>query len=124
MNKTELILGAAVTRIARRPHSPSPSPPLAQRNALPAMAHTFMHRTNALLTFAGTVLAGMCVLATLTGERDRRRQRGKDTERACGGALFPLFFCAHSWGEFFFLPHCFFSSRPRAAPSCRRSMTV
>jgi|AntAceMinimDraft_5_1070358.scaffolds.fasta_scaffold10378_2 hypothetical protein len=31
------------------------------------MAHTFMHRVNSLFTFAGTVLAGMCVLATLTG---------------------------------------------------------
>mmetsp|Transcript_47075 Transcript_47075/g.75361 ORF Transcript_47075/g.75361 Transcript_47075/m.75361 type:complete len:194 (-) Transcript_47075:516-1097(-) len=32
------------------------------------MAHTFMHRVNSLFTFAGTVLAGMCVLATLTDQ--------------------------------------------------------
>ena len=35
------------------------------------MAHTFMHRANSLLTFAGTVLAGMCLLATIIGEGRR-----------------------------------------------------
>ena len=54
---------------------PSPSPRAAAA-APPAAMHTFLNRTNALLTFATSTLACLCALAAVTGNEDARAPKG------------------------------------------------